>query len=336
MTQGAPALALAALVLVGAASNAAFAQRGGGLSGECRREVVKLCGLGNFRQCLSTRLPELAPECRQDIMGVARARSGAKAAPPIDAREIAFGSDPAQRLDLYPAKGARGAASAILFVHGGGWAIGDKRLSAAAKAAHFTARGMAFASTNYRLVPGGTVEQQAADVAAAVALLRKQPGIDPGRIVLLGHSAGAHLVALVGADPRYLQAAGVPMSAVRGVIPVDGAGYDVARQIASPRNFVYPMYVAAFGADPARHKMLSPSAHAAAPNVMRWLIINDADRRDAEEQSSLLAAVLTNAGATVARLPVADTSHRALNINIGKAGDAETARIDAFLVEALR
>ena len=100
-----------------------------------------------------------------------------------------------------------------MFVHGGGWSIGDKRTGAGVKAAHFTAQGWAFASVNYRLVPGATVEQQANDIASAIAFARihaAENGLDPDRIVVMGHSAGAHLAALVGTDPRYLKAAGVP------------------------------------------------------------------------------------------------------------------------------
>ncbi|XUM24396.1 alpha/beta hydrolase fold domain-containing protein [Bradyrhizobium oligotrophicum S58] len=85
-----------------------------------------------------------------------------------------------------------------MFVHGGGWKRGDKRnATGAAKIEHLLAQGYAFALIDYRLVPAATVEQQAADVAAAVAWLRKNAGrlgIDPSRLVLMGHSAGAHHV----------------------------------------------------------------------------------------------------------------------------------------------
>ena len=77
---------------------------------------------------------------------------------------------------MSPAGG--GKAPLVVFVHGGGWSIGDKRMGAGQKGAHFLGQGWAFASTNYRLVPQAKVEQQAADVASAVAWLRRQPGID--------------------------------------------------------------------------------------------------------------------------------------------------------------
>ena len=95
--------------------------------------------------------------------------------------------------------------------------------------------GLAAAAINYRLVPGATVEDEAADVAASLKYLIDHAaalGIDPSRIVLMGHSAGAHLVALVGTDERYLKAADLSFASISGVIPVDGAAYDVPRQIA--------------------------------------------------------------------------------------------------------
>ena len=74
---------------------------------------------------------------------------------------------------------------------------------------HYPGQGYAFASINYRLVPAATVEEQASDVANAVKALIDRAGsvgVDRRRIVLMGHSAGAQLVALVGTDERYLRA----------------------------------------------------------------------------------------------------------------------------------
>ena len=80
-------------------------------------------------------------------------------------------------------------------------------MDGSAKLEHWRALGYAVASVNYRLVPDARVEDQAADIAAALALLKQraaQLGFDGTRIALVGHSAGAHLVALVGTDPACL------------------------------------------------------------------------------------------------------------------------------------
>jgi acetyl esterase/lipase len=245
--------------------------------------------------------------------------------------ELRYGDDPRQALDLSRPANAGGKAPVLLFVHGGGWTIGDKRRGAGVKAAHFVGQGWAFASTNYRLVPEARVEDQAADVAAAIALLRRQPGIDASRIVLMGHSAGAHLAALVATDPAYLKKAGVPMGAVKGVVLLDGAGYDVGQQMAEPRNRVRSMYEQAFSTDPKRQAALSPARHAAAPNAAQWLILPVASRRDSTAQSGDLARLLRAGGSQAEVRPQQGKSHASINRELGAAGDATTAVVDGFL-----
>ena len=318
--------ALGAMMIGGVA----VAQQRERLPAECRQEIVELCrgAERGFRSCIRSAMPKLSDSCRKAI---GERRSSAP--PPAGTRELAYGADPKQRLDLLvPANSQR--APLLLFVHGGGWSIGDKRTGAGVKAAHFTAQGWAFASANYRLVPGATVEQQAADIAGAIAFLRAQAaenGLDPDRIVLMGHSAGAHLAALVGTDPRYLKAAGVPIGAVRGVALLDGAGYAIADQMARPGNPVAAMYDAAFGPTKARQDALSPTLHAAAPNVANWLILPIQRRDDSKAQSEALAAALRPAGASAKVLPVPGESHGSLNKGLGEAGDFATGEVDKFL-----
>ncbi len=317
---------LAASVIGGAA----IAQQRERLPAECRQEIAALCrgAEGGVRSCIRTALPKLSDGCRKAI-----AARDASAPPPPGTRELAYGEDAKQKLDLMlPANSTN--APLILFVHGGGWSIGDKRTGAGVKAAHFNAAGWAFASANYRLVPQVTVEQQAADLAAAIAWARSNAtayGLDPDRIVLMGHSAGAHLVALLGTDPHYLATAGVPMSAVRGIVLLDGAGYDIAQQMAEPKNAVAGMYDAAFGKNPARQNALSPTRHAEAPNVANWLILPIDRRDDSKAQSQSLAAALRSAGATATVIPVPGESHRTLNKGLGDDGAFATDEVDRFL-----
>ena len=309
----------------------AAAQQRARLPEECRQEIASLCSgaAGGLRACVRSVLPKLSDPCRTAVSE----GGGRTAPPPPGTRELAYGADPKQRLDLLvPATTQR--APLLVFVHGGGWSIGDKRTGAGVKAAHFTAQGWAFASVNYRLVPSATVEQQAADIASAIAFARihaAEQGLDPDRIVLMGHSAGAHLAALVGTDPRFLKAAGVPMSAVRGIVLLDGAGYDIAGQMARPGNPVAGMYDAAFGKDVTRQQALSPTLHAAAPNVAKWLILPIQRRADSTEQSEELAAALRPAGASARVVPVPGESHSTLNKGLGESGDFATGEVDRFL-----
>jgi acetyl esterase/lipase len=276
-----------------------------------------------------TAMPKLSDPCRKAISE--RAATGSSPAP--GTREFAYGPDPKQRLDLVTPSGAR-RAPVLLFVHGGGWSIGDKAHAASSKASWANGRGWAFVSANYRLVPDATVEQQAADVASAIAWLRNnsaREGLDAQRIVLMGHSAGAHLVALVGTDPQYLNAAGVPMSAIRGVVLLDGAGYDVPTQASAEMNIVKPMYEAAFGTDPKRQAALSPTRHAEAPNVSRWLILPIERRADSRAQSKGLADALNRSSASATVVAVPGESHGSLNKGLGGSGDFATKQVEAFL-----
>jgi acetyl esterase/lipase len=304
------------------------------LPAECRQEIMQLCrGYGGgFRQCIMTALPKLSDPCRKAIGE--RAAAGTSPAP--GTREFAYGADPKQRLDLVKPVGVA-RAPVLLFIHGGGWSIGDKAHAAPEKARWTNSKGWAFATANYRLVPQATVEQQAADVAGAIAWLRAnaaREGLDPDRIVLMGHSAGAHLAALVGTDPQYLKAAGVPMSAVKGIVLLDGAGYDVPAQASAEMNLVKPMYEAAFSTDPKRQAALSPTRHAAAPNVGRWLILPIERRADSQAQSKELADALNRAGASAIVVAVPGESHGSLNKGLGEAGDFATEHVARFLAGA--
>jgi len=208
---------------------------------------------------------------------------------------MSYGSDPVQKLDYW--KPAAPGSPLVIYVHGGGWKRGSKELSADTKAAHYLPQGYAFASLGYRLVPNCKVEDQAQDVADAVAYLIKNAeklGFDGKRIALMGHSAGAHLVALVGTDMRYLKKAGFGPKSLRGVIPLDGACYDVPRQIVEGGDFMHDTYIQAFGTDPERQRTLSPTFHATAPNAPSFLILH-VQRVDGAAQSKALGEALRKA-----------------------------------------
>lgn len=251
--------------------------------------------------------------------------------------KFSYGTDPAQALTLWKPAAAAKPAPLIVFVHGGGWKRGSAdNATGQAKVTHFTGAGYAFASIDYRLVPAATVEQQAADVAAAVAYLRRDAGrlgVDPNRIILMGHSAGAHLVALVGTDPRYLTAAGLSLGDLGGVIALDGAAYDVPTQLAQAGRFMRGTYEQAFGTDPKRQRELSPTAQAAAPNAPAFLLLH-VDRADGIAQNKALADALRAAGTSVTVEQVAGQGlqgHMAINRSLGNADYPATALVDRWL-----
>ena len=253
---------------------------------------------------------------------------------------LPYGTDPLQSLDFWRGPGA--AAPLVVFVHGGGWSRGDKRMiDGSDKLRHWQSLGYAVASVNYRLVPAATVEQQAGDVAAAVAMLKVRAdslGFDGRRIALVGHSAGAHLVALVGTDPAYLRAAGLSFADIAGVVPLDGAAYDVRAQMTDGPRIMQRTYRQSFGSDPARQARLSPTALAAPPNAGHFLILH-VQREDGIRQSEALAAALRRAGTDAEVRGFAGTGlrgHAAINRQMGDPGYPATPVLDAFLARIFR
>jgi acetyl esterase/lipase len=177
-------------------------------------------------------------------------------------------------------------------------------------------------------------------VAASIAWLRAHAasmGIDPARIVMMGHSAGAHLAALVGTDPHYLAAAGLSLASVRGVVALDGAAYDVPRQIAGAGPLMQRTYGDAFGSDPVRQRALSPALQATAPNAPAFLLIH-IERPDSKAQAEELGAALVRAGTPAQVEGVGGTGlrgHMDLNTSLGSADAPATAIVDAWLRQVL-
>lgn len=255
---------------------------------------------------------------------------------------LSYGTGALQTLDFWPGT-QNGAARKkpsplVVFVHGGGWKRGDKDSATGRyKVAHYTGEGYAFASVNYRLVPDVTVEQQAQDIADALAALLKRAeslGIARGNVVLMGHSAGAHLVALVGTDPQYLRKAGLSYSDIRGVIPIDGAAYDVPAQMQDAGRLMGGTYRQAFGTEPSRQRALSPTLQAAAPNAPQFLLLH-VQRTNGVRQAQELETALRKAGTKVERegfpgrgLP----GHIQINRELGNPDYAATGVVDRWLV----
>lgn len=142
-------------------------------------------------------------------------------------------------LDLYaPSRACRRGRKTpvVIWVHGGGYSVGDKANQIRDKVRLFTRRGYVFASVNYRLsrpgAPGSAkYPDHFRDVAAAVAWTARNIGRSGGdrtRVALIGHSAGADIVANVTTDPRWLRERKLGLRAVRCAGPLDTEGFDKA------------------------------------------------------------------------------------------------------------
>jgi acetyl esterase/lipase len=242
-------------------------------------------------------------------------------------------------MDLYGAEAA-GAKPVLVFIHGGGWRIGDKATAGAGadKARVFTDAGYLYASLNHRLSPEVRHPAHVEDVAAGIAAILHQAdaiGADPGRVVLMGHSAGAHLAALVAFDPRWLGAAGIGIDQLRGVILLDGAGYDLTRQapIAIARGgFTGQMYADAFGTERAGWIDASPTLQIPLEAVRRApALLLHVGRPDGRNQAEALARALRQAGGEAHVSAIAGRTHASLNRRFGEPGDPAAAAVFAAL-----
>lgn len=252
-------------------------------------------------------------------------------------RDVAYGSDPRQRFDVYMSAQASPAATrsskarkapVILMVHGGGWRRGDKAMRAVVenKVGYWLPRGYVVISVDYRMRPDTAPWQQAQDVARALAVAQRRAaewGADPARFVLMGHSAGAHLVMLLSAEPTLAYAQGA--RPWRGTVSLDSACLDVV-QTMQGRHF--PLYDKAFGDRPADWLAASPYQQmrvAIAPT----LLVCSSRRNDSCPQAHAFAGKATRLGSQSSVLEE-DLSHGEINQQLGVPSDY-TARVDAFL-----
>lgn len=296
------ALLLCAVLVIGAASTAA-AERDGTLREKIKEKLVEK--------------RQTANNTSDDIKNLRVIR------------DIPYGDDAAQKFDVYLPAHLVQNAPVILMVHGGGWKNGDKAYGnvVANKAPFFTARGMVFMSINYRMIPAADPLEQARDVARALAYAQKhasQWGGDGSRFILMGHSAGAHLVALLNAQPHLAAAAGA--QAWRATVALDSAGYDIEK-VMNERHF--KLYDDAFGNDPALWRAASPAAQIAA-KMPPFLAVCSSQRATACPQAAIMQDKARAFGGVFDILAV-DKSHSEINHQLG-VDDAYSKAVLEFLI----
>lgn len=247
-------------------------------------------------------------------------------------RDLAYGGDAAQRMDVYIPAGAIHA-PVILMVHGGAWRVGDKAMSRVVdnKVAHWLPRGVIFISLNYRMVPGADPQQQADDVIRALVFAQGRArdwGGDPTAFMLMGHSAGAHLVSLINSRPaRAIQTGARPW---RGAVSLDTAAMDIVATMQA-RHFRF--YDEPFGKDPSFWQAVSP-LHQLSADAPPLLAVCSSIRPD--HPCAGTHAYASKAQDLGLRVDVLEEplSHARINGNLGLSG-SYTEAVDAFLASLL-
>jgi arylformamidase len=271
------------------------------------------------------------------------------AEPPVPGvtRDIPYTGEQNERLmlDVYAPAAAKNL-PVIFWIHGGGWQKGDKS-EMDRKPQAFTDAGFVFVATNYRFLPGVEMRTILSDVAKAIRWVHghiAEHGGDSRRIIVMGHSAGAQLAALVCTDERYLKAEGLPLSAIRACVPVDGDTYDVTLQVetgaARRRSLGQPEpkfgHREKFGGADEMLRDLSAVYHVArGKGIPPFLLVHVGDHPDKAAQTKQLQDALTEVGLPVKTFAAPATDHVRINANLGQPDDPATKAVLQFLAEVM-
>mgnify|MGYP003508789268 FL=1 len=242
-------------------------------------------------------------------------------------KDVPYANEGKQRMDVYLPRQPAGA-PVIFMVHGGAWRLGDKDARAVVenKVARWVPQGFIFISTNYRLLPDTAPLEQAEDIARALATAQAKAaswGGDPTRFILMGHSAGAHLVALVATSPEIVRRAGA--KPWLGSVLLDSAALDVVT-IMQARHARF--YDRAFGKDPAYWRAVSP-VHGLSENTAPLLAVCSSQRSESCPQASRFVEKTTALGVRASVLQQ-DRSHQEINQQLGLA-NPYTDAVEVFM-----
>ena len=261
-------------------------------------------------------------------------------------RDIKYGSaHERQVLDVYSPAGAKNL-PVVFWIHGGGWQTGDKSL-VALKPKAFNDAGFVFVSISHRLLPTVDMEAINRDVAAALGWVHKNiasRGGDPARLLVMGHSSGGELAALMCTDDRYLKAEGVPLTAIKGCVPVDADTFDIPAiiEVAETRARAHQLPLPTnghrqkFGNDPVKHRDFSAVTHVAKDKgIPPFLILHIGGNPDTTAQARRFANVLEASGIPVKVVSAREATHASINDNLGAPADPVTKELFAFVAASL-
>ncbi|NVO56854.1 alpha/beta hydrolase [Rhodobacteraceae bacterium B1Z28] len=212
----------------------------------------------------------------------------ARAGQPVH-ENLAYGDSPTQVLDFFPSGDTN--APLHLFIHGGYWQALSQRESAMMALA-VTESGQAFATLNYTLAPAARLDQMMVECRQALLWLASHAstlGFDTSRITLSGHSAGAHLAAMIMATSADIFAhAGLR---IREVILISGI-FDLEPISLTSAND--PLQLS-----PVEIHDLSPGLHLPAPGPRYRVTVAERDTAEFIRQSRHYAELLRKAGHSV-------------------------------------
>lgn len=264
--------------------------------------------------------------------------ASASAAEPAVHRDLSYAEPKNERqsLDVYTVAGAKNR-PVVFWIHGGGWRRGDKQ-EMHHKPQALVDAGYVFVATNYRFVPNVDIREQTGDIAKAIRWTRDHAaeyGGDGSKIVVMGHSAGAHLAALVCTDDAYLKKEGLDLSIIKGCMPVDVSVYDLPKRFKDgpPPGSTY---TGVFGTEEKQHREYSPTTYIAKDKfIPPFLILYVADRPETKVQSEWLAEKLQAVGVSATVVGAEGKTHGTINSDLGLPDDPSTKAMLKFLQDTV-
>lgn len=214
--------------------------------------------------------------------------------------DLPYGETPAERLDYFPTR--QDAAPLLIFIHGGYWRSLDKS-DFAWLAPPFVQHGIALALLNYGLAPQSTIEDMVRQQLRALAWLYRNGdrlGFDPERIVVAGHSAGAHLAVMMMAALWPAYEADLPRSLVKGGLALSGI-YDLAPLVQAPFVNVD------LKLDARRANMLSPAFMPPATKAPLITAVGGLESSEFHRQTALMGRAWKDV--LVRSVPMPGTNH---------------------------
>jgi len=237
-------------------------------------------------------------------------------------REIAYGTDPLQKLDVITVAPTPGAPKpVVMFLHGGGFERGDKRQPGSPFYDNImlwlAQQGMVGVNMNYRLAPKHVWPAAHEDLAAAVRWVQAniaQHGGDPDRLVLWGTSAGADLIAGYLAHPQFH---GPKDHGVKAAIMMSGFYVKGA-----------PAY---FGKDPAEREQRTSTEGLKKVTIPLFVSHTEVDLPTSSEQADVLNKALCDAGRCPTYTVFKDHGHLSQGYSFGTTDTSVSGPILEFL-----
>jgi acetyl esterase/lipase len=246
---------------------------------------------------------------------------------PTLATEYHYGTGTLETIDVYPQVSTTNA-PIIVMVHGGAWYIGDKANTNVwqNKLNYWGPKGFMFISVNYPMMNDGyKPDAQAREIARALSYIQANAttwGGDASKMVVMGHSAGAHLVSLVSVKRTSYP----DLKPWSGTILLDSAAYDLTAMMQDhPASF----YKDAFGPTPAYWSANSPLEQLT-KKVEPLFLVCSSNRADSDcNQAEVFKNNAISLGGT-ATLRAEALSHEDINVTLGLPG-AYSEAVDGFI-----